>query len=289
MDLNEYLRQVFRWSLFPKKEIRDRKEELRTHLEATIHALTERDFSEQEATIQAILDCGKPSTLRSQVTASAFGLSSMQIIFFTGLFAMLFVCFAATLPSIPLLSPSLMLCLAICTALLTQTRKRRDRWALLVALFPFCLAYLQFHSGLQRTIWINMLPIAQSSFLSSLLLPSWPLYTTPFFMLSLWSIGGLATLLCLGLLLYQWTRSSWSAALPFIFSISISLWPVARDSVKFTLWSVTHDRLFWNPPPLEAPNNVILWGVITRLVILACVIAITCQMTKRRNKLLVTT
>ncbi|MHB1684987.1 MAG: permease prefix domain 1-containing protein [Bacilli bacterium] len=271
MSIDDYLLQVFRGSFFPKQERQDRMEELRTHLETAVHDSIDRGLAVDEATNEALRSCGPASSLRAQLTKSAYGLSSAWIAGSITVFSGLFLLFAATLPAIPLASPSLMLCLALATVLLTTTRKASDRFAIAVALVPFCMAYLQFH-------------LEYSNILTSLLLPGWFLYTSPYILVSLLSIKGYAALFLMGLLLFAWTRNVWNAAVPFLYSTAISLWPVIRDFIKYGLWQTTHDSVFWNPPPLESPNNVILLGVLARLIVLALTILLIRIIARRRER-----
>ncbi|MHB1628012.1 MAG: permease prefix domain 1-containing protein [Bacilli bacterium] len=271
MSIDDYLRQVFRGGFFPKQERLDRMEELRTHLETAVHDSMDLGLAEDEATNEVLRSCGPASSLRSQLTKSAYGLSSAWIVRSITVFSGLFLLFAATLPAIPLASPSLMLCLALATALLTTTRKASDRFAIAVALAPFCVAYLQFH-------------FEHSYLLASLLLPGWFVYAPPYLLGSFLSFVGNAALLSMGSLLFAWTRNAWSAAVPFLFSLAISLWPVIRDFVKYGLWQTTHDSVFWNPPPLEPPNNVILLGVFARVIGLALTILLIRIIARRRER-----
>lgn len=272
MKIDEYLERVFYWSFFSKRERQDRADELRAHLEETVGDFMSRGFNQTDAVETAIQQCGNPSKLRRQLTASAFGISSVWITRIASLFALLFFIFVILTPSIPVFSPSLMLCLAILAIMFSTTRKRKDRWALFIGLAPFCIAYLQSHD---RSIFALAEPstfINQPSILENIFLPSWFLYTSPYFRVVYESFFGLITLYGFGLVLFGWTKNVWSSAVPLIYSIAISVWPVVRDTVKFLLWRTFHDLLFKNPPPLESPNNIILLSVASRLLVLLFVV-----------------
>ncbi|MCY0875547.1 MAG: permease prefix domain 1-containing protein [Firmicutes bacterium] len=253
MNVEEYLENVFRFSLLPKQERVDLAEEIRSHLLDKTEHLTQSGIPKELAIIAALKDCGKPEHLRRQITREIYGVASFWILVLTGFCTALFALFAITLPSFPLYSPSLMLCFAIGVTFLTKTRKPRDRASIAISLFPFLIAYFLSHFG--HNLW----PIR------NLVLPGLPD--------SLWDGLGYLVLVTLGVGLYSWTRNIWSLTFPFLFSSAISLWPIVRQLATYMLsLFFAHPTLLLTPSPFAYPNSILLLSVLSRSAFLALLV-----------------
>ena len=279
MNIDHYLRQVFRFSFFPKRERQALSEELKTHWEDVVLRFQYKGLSKEEAIQKAIKECGEPWDLRSQFTKNAFGLSSAWIVRLSVLFFILFMIFAITLPSVFVMSPSLMLWLFMATILLTTTRKRRDRIVILVAIIPFLLAYAQYYFLLAYYIHFRFEHLEPSIIPIGYFLR----FVLPNGLSNDWM--GYVFLPLIGLSLFAWTRNTWSAAIPLIYSIGFSLWTVLRYLVNLGLLKVMHPYVVTSMPILNFlyPEITLVLGIMYRLVALGLTLLLV-RMIRQRWK-----
>lgn len=218
--VRQFLEQILQYSFLSKREKAEWQEEMESHINSSAFSLKEKEgMGEEEAVKKAITKFGDPEQLRKQITKEMFGLDIKLIGIISACFLILFIFSAIALPSLRVLSPSLMLALLLGVVTLIKTRKRIDRILIPVAFTPFIIAYL-----------------------TNILFPHETFNWYLSFSITYWypmNLFGAIFLALFGLGLYFVSRNQFISLLPLIFSVCYNVWHLVRHSIKFLYWSAT--------------------------------------------------
>lgn len=144
--------------------------------------------------------------------------------------------------------------LSVACFMLLFTRTRIDRIATLVSMAPFLIIW--FIDKTTYHLWS----------LRNLFFSTSELVTAP---LGSLAMAGYLLLFVLCVTLYAWTRNRAVSLIPWVVSIALTLWPMARDTVQTALWNWTNNPIFWGH---NYPNSLLsgyaALTIIVRLLVL---------------------
>jgi branched-subunit amino acid transport protein AzlD len=273
VNFENYITKILRGTFLSKREKQLWMEEMIGHLEDSLESRIKNGMTHDEAYISVTKSFGSINDVRTKIIHETYGISPR---WFVTASVMSFICFVLTLfvnmrvsdviPStltpIPTphwvsfldyhfpMSPSAWAGLTVLFLMLVFTRKRKDRFAVFVSLLPLFIVWL-----------VDRMPYHLFSIQELFFTTDVSMMIQPF---GIPELTGYVLLFVLSLALYVWTRNRIVSLTLWVISISLTVWPILRDTVQTALWHFTNNPIFWGTSFLDP---YYLWRSILTVLI----------------------
>lgn len=283
-DFDSYFSKVFKHVYLSKRENQAWREEMQGHMEEAVESAINNGMTKEEAYESALVSFGSVKEVRHRIIRETYGLSPSWflissslcfIIFLVSLFVQMRVGDVIPTTMKPMLTPKWVvlwnnnpfpshiqawLGLAVVLFMLIYTRKRSERIAVFLSLAPFFVVWL----------FVRM---THDFSLSSMMFAGYPIMEP----LGASEMAGYVLLFVVCLAIYIWTQNRKVSLTPWIISISLTIWPILRDTVQTALWHITSNPIFWGH---RYPDFYFLWWsiltILVRLIVLG-IFVYTCR------------